>query len=215
MPFALGLFTLYMAWDHTPSIIFLAILYVQTAIMHGVLWQRHPVLFWERMTSHKRRDLMPYDRLFVWCITLAMHVCAMQAAYVSRRRHTGNTVAMVHYPYASDACMAVLSVFLGIFNLCPAYNVFFSSHVHIQKGHTVCDKGPYAMVRHPGYTCLTGVFLVLPAALRCLQCGPLCAMAILCIYLRTKYEDAFLMMRLYGYTDYAHRVKWRLIPEIY
>jgi protein-S-isoprenylcysteine O-methyltransferase Ste14 len=96
-------------------------------------------------------------------------------------------------------------------------NRFFSSVVRIQtdRGHVVCDSGPYRFVRHPGYAgnipplfgiviALGSVWTLIPAAV-----------ALIITVIRTVLEDQTLQEELPGYRDYARRVRSRLIPGIY
>ena len=96
-------------------------------------------------------------------------------------------------------------------------NAFFSSHVRIQtdRGHAVCSEGPYAWVRHPGYS---GILLYGP--LLPIVMGSLWALipGLLCIPLlvwRTMREDATLQAELPGYREYAAEVKYRLLPGVW
>jgi protein-S-isoprenylcysteine O-methyltransferase Ste14 len=72
-------------------------------------------------------------------------------------------------------------------------NRFFSTTVRIQtdRGHVVCDSGPYRIVRHPGYAG---------------NIPPLLGITL---------EDRTLQDELPGYRDYARRVRYRLIPGIF
>jgi protein-S-isoprenylcysteine O-methyltransferase Ste14 len=96
-------------------------------------------------------------------------------------------------------------------------NRFFSSVVRIQteRGHVVCDTGPYRIVRHPGYAgnilpllgivlALGSVWTVIPAVV-----------ALVIAIVRTALEDRTLQEELPGYREYAHRVRYRLFPGIY
>ena len=98
-----------------------------------------------------------------------------------------------------------------------AENRFFSSVVRIQtdRGHAVCDSGPYRIVRHPGYA---GSILPLPGIV--LALGSVwtlipAAVALMIAVIRTALEDRTLQEELPGYRDYAQRVRYRLIPGIY
>jgi protein-S-isoprenylcysteine O-methyltransferase Ste14 len=117
-------------------------------------------------------------------------------------------------------------IVLGIFLTALGYaisawafieNRFFSSVVRIQteRGHVVCDSGPYRIVRHPGYAgnilpllgivlALGSVWTVIPAVV-----------ALVIAILRTVLEDRTLQEELPGYREYAHRVRYRLFPGIY
>lgn len=98
-----------------------------------------------------------------------------------------------------------------------ASNKFYARFVRIQKerGHTVITQGPYRYVRHPGYA--TGLLTVLAASLALgslwalVPAGVVCALGIV----RTALEDRTLQAELPGYTDYARRVRSRLIPGVW
>jgi protein-S-isoprenylcysteine O-methyltransferase Ste14 len=98
-----------------------------------------------------------------------------------------------------------------------AENRFFSSVVRIQvdRGHSVCDSGPYRFVRHPGYAGnippLVGIVLALGSVWALVPA----AVAAIITVVRTALEDRTLQAELPGYRDYAQRVRYRLIPGIY
>ena len=98
-----------------------------------------------------------------------------------------------------------------------AENRFFSSVVRIQtdRGHLVCDTGPYRFVRHPGYAGsllpLFGIVLALGSVWTLIPA----AVATIIGVIRTALEDQTLQEELSGYRDYAQRVRYRLIPGIY
>ena len=98
-----------------------------------------------------------------------------------------------------------------------AENRFFSSVVRIQtdRGHVVCDTGPYRFVRHPGYAGnilpLFGIVLALGSVWTLIPA----AVALIITVIRTVFEDKTLQEELPGYRDYARRVRYRLIPGLY
>jgi protein-S-isoprenylcysteine O-methyltransferase Ste14 len=96
-------------------------------------------------------------------------------------------------------------------------NRFFVKFVKIQtdRGHTVITNGPYAYVRHPGYSGSFLAFISLPIALGSLL-ALLPASAGLALWVvRTYLEDRTLHKELAGYSQYAARVRWRLMPGIW
>ncbi len=96
-------------------------------------------------------------------------------------------------------------------------NKFFTKFVKIQndRDHTVITNGPYAYVRHPGYAGSLLAFIALPVALGSLL-ALLPASAGLSLWIvRTYLEDRTLHKELNGYSQYASRVRWRLIPGIW
>lgn len=98
-----------------------------------------------------------------------------------------------------------------------AENRFFSSMVRIQtdRGHVVCDSGPYRLVRHPGYAGnippLLGIVLALGSVWALIPA----VVALSITVVRTALEDRTLQEELPGYRDYAQRVRYRLIPGVY
>ena len=96
-------------------------------------------------------------------------------------------------------------------------NRFFSSVVRIQtdRGHVVCDTGPYRFVRHPGYAGnilpLFGIVLALGSVWTLIPA----AVATIIAVIRIVLEDQTLQEELPGYRDYTQRVCYRLIPGIY
>jgi len=97
-------------------------------------------------------------------------------------------------------------------------NRFFSSVVRIQsdRGQQVVTNGPYAFVRHPGYS--AGILILAASGV---ALGSWLAAAFLVVasfpflFYRVINEDRVLRTRLDGYADYAHRVRWRLVPGIW
>ena len=96
-------------------------------------------------------------------------------------------------------------------------NRFFSTVVRIQtdRGHMVCDSGPYRIVRHPGYAgnilALPGIMLALSSVWTIIPV----IVALIITAIRTTLEDKTLKEELPGYEDYARRVRYRLIPFIF
>lgn len=96
-------------------------------------------------------------------------------------------------------------------------NRFFSTVVRIQddRGHHLIDTGPYAIVRHPGYT---GMIVFAPFS--GLALGSWISVAVALVYSglilrRVLFEDRFLRQNLTGYEAYTGRVRYRLVPGLW
>jgi protein-S-isoprenylcysteine O-methyltransferase Ste14 len=97
-------------------------------------------------------------------------------------------------------------------------NRFFSSVVRIQtdRGHVVVTTGPYAVIRHPGYT--AGIIIMVASGI---ALGSWISAVVLMIgslpflLYRAITEDRVLRAELPGYSDYARRVRWRLFPGLW
>ena len=96
-------------------------------------------------------------------------------------------------------------------------NKFFSQVVRIQteRGHVAVTNGPYRIVRHPGYLgmiiSLLGAVFLLDSLL-----GLLCfILYLVLVTLRARLEDRTLLAELPGYTEYAARTRFRLLPGLW
>ena len=116
---------------------------------------------------------------------------------------------------------------LGLFIIVAGYalafwamivNRFFSSVVRIQsdRGQYVVTGGPYAFVRHPGYS--AGILILAASGVALgswLAAAFLLAVSCPFLFYRVINEDRVLRSQLPGYADYAQRVRWRLVPGIW
>ena len=98
-----------------------------------------------------------------------------------------------------------------------AVNRHFEPGVRIQqdRGQTVIDTGPYAIVRHPGYS--AAVLLIIGMALMLGSYWALvpALVAIAGTAVRTLFEERTLRAELPGYTAYTQRVKYRWVPGVW
>jgi protein-S-isoprenylcysteine O-methyltransferase Ste14 len=96
-------------------------------------------------------------------------------------------------------------------------NAFFSSTVRIQeeRGQKVVTEGPYSKVRHPGY--VGAIFLAIGTAFTLESVYALIPAigVVVTLFVRTGLEDATLQKELTGYTEYANRTKFKLIPGLW
>ena len=181
------------------------------------LWaeQRHPGLLAERERTRfdEKQDVKPWDRVLAPLMALSISIPLVIVAGLDH-----------HFRWSPE--FPVWLNILGLVMIAVGYtfaswalveNRFFSGMVRIQKdrGHVVCDSGPYRFIRHPGYfgnilplpgivLALGSVWTIIPAAL-----------ALIIVVIRTKLEDRTLMEELAGYRNYARRVRYRLFLGIY
>jgi protein-S-isoprenylcysteine O-methyltransferase Ste14 len=146
-----------------------------------------------------------------------------------------NVVLLMHWIIAgldrgrlhwSDSVPLWLQAF-ALFTIVAAYalvfwamveNRFFSSVVRIQseRGQHVVESGPYAFVRHPGYS--AGILILAASGVALgswIAAAFLVAVSVPFLLYRVIREDRVLQEQLPGYRDYAQRVRWRLVPGIW
>ena len=110
-----------------------------------------------------------------------------------------------------------LAVGLGLTSWAMITNAYFSTAVRIQseRGHTVCSRGPYRFVRHPGYVGFILQSISLPFLLGSLWALIPGITAAVLMVIRTALEDRMLQAELPGYPEYVQKVRYRLLPGIW
>ena len=179
------------------------------------LWaeRRHPGLMAERDQREKAPGVKSWDKALAPLMALSMSFPLVIVAGLDHR-------------FAWSAAFPLWLNLLGLFLIAIGYifaswalaeNRFFSGMVRIQvdRGHVVCNTGPYRVVRHPGYAGnilpLFGIVLALSSLWTLIPA----VVALVITVIRTWLEDRTLQEELPGYQDYARRVRYRLFPGIY
>lgn len=112
----------------------------------------------------------------------------------------------------------ILNILSGVITLrAMIVNTFLESTARIQhdREQTVCEDGPYRVVRHPTYLSIMissiGIYMIFPTP-RVIVCTIIIAVIII---FRTYLEDKMLQNELKGYKEYTKKVKYRLMPFIW
>lgn len=174
---------------------------------------RHPGLLMERQKSFQTAGMKPWDKILAPLMATSISFPLVILAGLDHR---------FNWSSAFPVGLNLLGFFLmaggyAFASWALAENRWFSGVVRIQtdRGHAVCDCGPYRIVRHPGYSGnilpLPGIALALSSTWTFIPA----AVALVIIVIRTVLEDRTLREELPGYQDYARRVRYRLFPGIY
>ncbi|GAB4571677.1 MAG: isoprenylcysteine carboxylmethyltransferase family protein [Anaerolineae bacterium] len=96
-------------------------------------------------------------------------------------------------------------------------NRYFDPTVRIRAGQAghIATRGPYRIVRHPGYTGVILQFIALPIGLGSGLALIPGLLGVGLLVLRTALEDRTLHAELPGYAAYARRTRYRLIPGLW
>ncbi|MFC2115649.1 methyltransferase family protein [Bacteroidota bacterium] len=178
-----------------------------------VILKVNPQLFNERGSWNRKKDTKSWDKVILTLFgTIGLY---------------GHTIIMAldvgRYEWSSLNSWFILPgmiLFTGGFNLVywsMAVNTHFETSVRIQhdRDHKVVSRGPYQIVRHPGYLGLMitnfGAAMIIGSFYGCLT-----ALATLVIlFIRTNLEDRTLIAELDGYSEYTKVTKYRLIPFVW
>ncbi len=110
---------------------------------------------------------------------------------------------------------AILLVSYALYAEVMRENAYLSRTIEVQDNQKVVDTGLYGIVRHPMYAVTVWLFLSIPIVLGSWW-SLLCFLPyIAVIAVRILNEEKVLVSRLYGYSDYMKKVKYRLIPFIW
>lgn len=181
----------------------------------GRIWaeQRHPGLTAERQNRESFHNAKAWDKVLAPLMAVSVVFPMVIVAGLDHRYDWSH-----EFPLWLIVIGFILIAFGYAFaTWALAENRFFAGVVRIQtdRGHVVCDSGPYRFVRHPGYAgnvlALFGIVLALSSVWTLIPA----AVALLIAVIRTVLEDQTLQEELPGYRDYARHVRYRLIPGIY
>jgi protein-S-isoprenylcysteine O-methyltransferase Ste14 len=106
---------------------------------------------------------------------------------------------------------------MGIFLLALKENRFFSAVVRIQsdRGHSVCNSGPYSVIRHPGNAGMIIGTIGLPLLFMSAWSAIPALISVGLMVVRTHLEDSFLKNELGGYREYQSLTRYRLVPGLW
>ncbi len=195
--------------DWTLGWIYVGILAASVAVNWLCLARWNPELIDRRM--HVGEGTKTWDK--VWGALFAPVMLAIYVVAGLEARDGISSLPQVMWPLG----LAIFVPGAAMFIWSMVVNPFFEKTVRIQTehGHRVVDTGPYAYVRHPGYTGFLGWILSAPLLLASAWALVPALLAVVGLVIRTTLEDRTLHAELPGYREYAARVRSRLIPGLW
>ena len=197
-------------WAWTRGWLFLVIFLLPGAVSAVWVWRVNPEIFAARSRIHK--GTKKWDRILLAALVPVMVVIFPVAALDDGRYHWH------HVPWwmcGIGYVLVIAGMVIGAW--AQAVNKFFEPGVRIQteRGHRVIDTGPYAIVRHPGYVSACLFFVGIALSLGSLWALIPAVLSCVLLVVRTVLEDKTLRNELPGYQEYAHRVRFRLVPGVW
>ncbi len=188
----------------------LAVMALWSAGTAAVILQRNPDLLAERLGP--RKGAKSWDLAIMSTLGLIQLARYIVAGLDHRFGWSGD------FPLLAQI-IALIAGGLGyaLMVWSTAVNAFFSQIVRIQKekGHKVVTSGPYRYVRHPGYLGALIFELTIGILLGSWWVFGISLFGAFLLVLRTSLEDRTLLNELAGYSEYARKVRYRLITGIW
>jgi protein-S-isoprenylcysteine O-methyltransferase Ste14 len=193
----------------TKGWVFLLVFVLQMAVASLYLWRTNPEIFIARSKIHA--ETKGWDKWVLAFVLFSFFAIFPMAGLDHRYAWSYAPLWLVVVGY--------LLFTLGMFGSVWAYRVnkFAEPGVRIQaeRGHTVIDSGPYAIVRHPIYVAGFLIVVGIPLALGSWWALIPVAVATPILIVRTIFEDRLLQAELRGYKEYAARVRYKLVPGVW
>lgn len=177
-----------------------------------MLWlkKNDPGLLKERMK--KKKDVRTWDRIILMTYVFFLMTLLVVAGLDAVRYNLSNVPTLIKV--------------IGFLGIIPGFilgfwamreNSYLSDTVRIQedRGHRVCQTGPYSFVRHPMYVGVIMAMVCVPLALGSYYALIPAAVIAAIFVVRTALEDRTLQRELPGYKEYTESVRFRLFPGIW
>lgn len=196
-----------MAWVY--SILSVVLMLASRVLMA----RKHPDLVAERASYREAEGIKAWDKkLVLWVAQIGPFIILIVAGLDKRFSWSAS---MPMWVSLVALVIALLGYTFSIWALVE--NRYFSSVVRIQtdRGHTVCNTGPYKIMRHPGYAGGLLWHLMTPLILGALWAYIPTVFVIALTILRTSLEDKTLQAELPGYQAFTRQTRYRLLPGIW
>ena len=120
-------------------------------------------------------------------------------------------------PAIAGVGLTMFAIGWSVKSLALRANAFAIAVVRVQseRAQVVADSGPYAVVRHPFYAADPLILVGLGLWLQSYVAALAAIVPVAIMVVRLVLEERFLRRALPGYTAYAARVRFRLIPGIW
>jgi protein-S-isoprenylcysteine O-methyltransferase Ste14 len=209
--FAIAALLFLPAWtfDYWQAWIFIAVFAGSSSAITAYLAIRDPKLLERRMNVGPKAEKENTQKVAVSLVLAGFTALLVFPAFDHR---FGWSSVPPYVSLTGDALVAL--GFLFIFFVLKE-NPYGASTIQVAEGQRVISTGPYALVRHPMYAGALFLIAGMPLALGSWWGLLLIVLVIPTLVWRLLDEEKFLKKNLAGYTEYAQRVRYRLVPFVW
>lgn len=198
--FAAGTFRYWQAW------IYMALLIACMSVVMVYLYRNDPELLERRLKAREKEHVQRWVQALYTPVVLGLWILP---GFDVRWRWSSVPVAVV---LLADAL--VVASYLLFFRVVRA-NSFAARTVEVEPGQRLVTTGPYAVVRHPMYTAIIGIYVGTPLALGSYWALLAAVPLPFVLALRIRNEEEVLLRDFPEYKAYRRRTRSRLIPRVW
>ncbi len=198
-----GTFNYWQAW------VFLVVFALSTLTPSIYLLRTNPAALERRMRTGPVAETRPVQKVVI--VVAFLSLVALIVVSVLDHRFGWS-------PVPAAICLVgdvLVAVGLGMGMLVVIQNGYAASTITVESGQKLVSTGLYALVRHPMYTGNTIMMLGVPLALGSYWGLVFVIPGLLALAVRIGDEEQLLKQELEGYSEYAQKVHYRLVPYVW
>jgi len=208
---AFGLLLFLPAWtfSYWRAWVFIVVFALSTNIPSLYLAVKNPAALKRRMQAGPGAESRPAQKILITVAFLSLPAVMVFSAFDYRFGWSPVPDAISIIGAILVAAGLVLSMVVVI------QNEYAAANVTVETGQRVISTGFYSMVRHPMYMFVLILMVGIPLALGSWWGLLVLIPGVLILDLRIRDEEKMLTQELDGYSDYTHKVPYRLVPHVW
>ncbi|HUE35254.1 MAG TPA: isoprenylcysteine carboxylmethyltransferase family protein [Mycobacterium sp.] len=197
------------SFDYWQAWVFIATFTIATIVPSLYLARTNPAALQRRMHSGPLAEGRTVQKFII--IGLVFGLVAMMALSAFDHRFGWSSVPAVVCVIGDVLVVAGLT--LGV--LVVIQNSYAAATVRVEEGQKLASRGLYKLVRHPMYAGSLILMVGIPLALGSYWGLIVLILGLLVLVFRIRDEEKMLNQELAGYSEYAQRVRYRLMPYVW
>jgi protein-S-isoprenylcysteine O-methyltransferase Ste14 len=198
-----GTFDYWQAW------VFVAMFTLATVLPTVYLARNDPAALQRRMHGGPQAETRRVQKIVILIVFVGLFGMVVFSALDHR---FGWSTVPAAVSLVGDA-LVVAGLVIGL--LTVAQNSYAAATIQVEADQKLASKGLYSLVRHPMYAGNVLLMVGMPLALGSYWALLLVAPIVLVLIFRILDEEKMLSHELAGYPEYAHQVRYRLLPYVW
>jgi protein-S-isoprenylcysteine O-methyltransferase Ste14 len=209
LPLVVGLLVFLPAWtfDYGQAWLFMAVFFACSLAITVYLAVSDPQLLERRMRAGPSAETEPSQKVIMVVALLSIGALPVVSAIDHRLAWSQVPLAIVVF-----GNLLIVVAYVGFYFVFRE-NTYGAATIQVAEGQKVISTGPYAVVRHPMYSCAVVMLFGIPLALGSWWGLLMLIPALAALVWRLFEEERFLAKNLPGYKDYMGKTPDRLVPR--